>query len=369
MEEVKGQKNTEQVKNEPPDYRSSNNKEESLTGGSNTGSCVYFAKEAFQFIDDHSRNNKSEEAGGFLLGNYTGDKGNFRVWVETAVLASHTEADREGIRLTHRTWEHLKEEKDKYYPEYRIVGWFHVCPGKGTIIQEQDMFIHEMFFDSFMQITYIIDPLSREHAFFGWDRYDQISAVSFKLEGEPLYVALNKEERLLRKKNRRKKKKNNSILSDAGKIGIPLASALLFFYFFNNYYLLPPFEEKIKELETSVVTKEQTIVSLQTDIDDITKEPEVPEGIAEQDKPEEIPEPVEPDPSETETDTEQEPEPSENGEDSSLRTYTVTEGDTLWSISVQFLGDGSRHSELAELNNVSSSQNLKPGTVLKIPDN
>jgi N-acetylmuramoyl-L-alanine amidase len=49
------------------------------------------------------------------------------------------------------------------------------------------------------------------------------------------------------------------------------------------------------------------------------------------------------------------------------RTYTVKSGDTLWSISSEFLGDGSRYVELMHTNGMSSTT-IYPGDVLKLPN-
>lgn len=52
------------------------------------------------------------------------------------------------------------------------------------------------------------------------------------------------------------------------------------------------------------------------------------------------------------------------------KTYTIASGDTLWKISKQFLGDGSRYKEIQRVNGLTDAQvkALKPGTVLKMPD-
>ncbi len=308
-------------------------------------SCVYFSNDAFRFIDDYSRTDTSRELGGFLLGYYTRERNNLRVWVEAAVAAAYTETDKPGIRFTHQTWEHLKEEKDNKYPGCEIIGWFRTNPGLGSFMVEQDMFIHEMFFNSFWQVSYIIDSLSMEHAFYGWDKYNQLSPVSFKMEGEPLYIALTRKEIEDRQKVRNKK---NSAFRNFGKIAIILISALFLTFGFNNYYFLSPLKEKINEMETSVNAKEEIIISLQSEINQLTEEPLVPG-----------------EPENTQEHTES---PVFN-EESPLRTYTVVDGDTLWEISVLLFGDGNRYRELAELNNINPPYNMKPGTVLTIPDN
>lgn len=46
--------------------------------------------------------------------------------------------------------------------------------------------------------------------------------------------------------------------------------------------------------------------------------------------------------------------------------YTVKSGDTLWKISKDFLGDGSRYGEIASLNGISNPDLIYPGQQLKI---
>jgi len=51
----------------------------------------------------------------------------------------------------------------------------------------------------------------------------------------------------------------------------------------------------------------------------------------------------------------------------SSRTYTVKSGDTLWGIAVRELGKGSRYTEIVTLNNIRDPNNVKVGTVLRLP--
>ena len=49
------------------------------------------------------------------------------------------------------------------------------------------------------------------------------------------------------------------------------------------------------------------------------------------------------------------------------RTHTVKHGDTLWKIAEQYLGKGSRYTEIVKLNGLKSNV-LKSGQVLQIPE-
>lgn len=48
-------------------------------------------------------------------------------------------------------------------------------------------------------------------------------------------------------------------------------------------------------------------------------------------------------------------------------SYTVKQGDSLWSIAKLQLNDGSRYREIASLNGITDYNNLQVGTVLKLP--
>ena len=48
------------------------------------------------------------------------------------------------------------------------------------------------------------------------------------------------------------------------------------------------------------------------------------------------------------------------------KTHTVKKGDTLWAIAKKYLGNGSKYTELAKLNNISNSNVIKAGQVIKL---
>lgn len=48
------------------------------------------------------------------------------------------------------------------------------------------------------------------------------------------------------------------------------------------------------------------------------------------------------------------------------KTHTVKKGDTLWAIAKKYLGDGSKYTELAKLNNISNPDVIKEGQVIKL---
>ncbi len=61
------------------------------------------------------------------------------------------------------------------------------------------------------------------------------------------------------------------------------------------------------------------------------------------------------------------PKKPAQGGDIKERTVTVQRGDTLWAIAVRYLGNGSRHQEIARLNGIRDARSLSVGTKLKLP--
>lgn len=56
-----------------------------------------------------------------------------------------------------------------------------------------------------------------------------------------------------------------------------------------------------------------------------------------------------------------------NGAAPQSRTHTVQRGDTLWKIAAQYLGNGARYREIADLNGLRDPNVIKVGQVLKVP--
>ena len=50
-----------------------------------------------------------------------------------------------------------------------------------------------------------------------------------------------------------------------------------------------------------------------------------------------------------------------------VRTHTVVAGDTLFNIAKEYLGDGNRYTEIAQLNNIANPDLINVGQVITIP--
>lgn len=107
------------------------------------------------------------------------------VFVKGAIAADGMEAAAEHIDFSEKLWQKLQEDKDQYFPEQEIVGWFFAQPQITMEITELFVKVHLRHFGG-EKILMLMDPGEREDAFF---RYD--SGMMAKLSGYYIYYEKN----------------------------------------------------------------------------------------------------------------------------------------------------------------------------------
>jgi len=150
---------------------------------------VRIKKMAKDLIDEYAASNTKKELGGVLIGNYKQINGHYYVYVEAALKANYTDASKSEIKFTHQTWEDIDRKKDQYYPNKKIVGWFHTHPGFGVFLSDYDLFIQENFFKLAFQVAYVVDPVKGKAVFFGNDD-GEIVKINYEIEetAMPVYI-------------------------------------------------------------------------------------------------------------------------------------------------------------------------------------
>ena len=354
-----------------------NMKEESHLYITNTGtgaglySCAFINRESIKSLEVLQKNNTFKDGFGFLLGTYTGDEGLFRVWIEDVSDIFYEENNDKNITFSDNTWQSLKEELMVKRPDLSILGFYHIKPGKGSFLSEEDSFIHEKFFTSYWHISYQFDPIKKEHSFYGRDNLGNLSPLSFRAEGDELYIALTKEERD-KIKPKRKKRNKKKLIVGKGLLAASFALILVALAFANHYLLITPLKDRINELEEIITAEgyqypeemeesgegaDEILPGMPTNGDeDATTSPvyEERDDLSEED-------------ATTEGDYPETTDPDSPEDLSDFRTHTIVEGDNLWGISSQYLGDGSRFLEIAELNGMEPDAQLRVGEILIIP--
>ena len=149
---------------------------------------VYIKQDVYKRIEKFAKEEMSKEVGSILIGDYVDEKNRKTVIISNYIEAKYTDASASTLTFTHETWDYVYKEKDKKYPDKKIVGWQHTHPGYGIFLSNYDIFIQENFFNLPWQIAYVVDPIADARGFFEW-KNDKVA----KMSGFYVYDEIGKE--------------------------------------------------------------------------------------------------------------------------------------------------------------------------------
>ena len=129
---------------------------------------VYIKQDVYKRIEKFAKEEMSKEVGSILIGDYVEENNKTSVIISDYIEAKYTDASASTLTFTHETWDYVYKEKDKKYPDKKIVGWQHTHPGYGIFLSNYDIFIQDNFFNLPWQIAYVVDPIADTRGFFEW---------------------------------------------------------------------------------------------------------------------------------------------------------------------------------------------------------
>lgn len=135
---------------------------------------VIMHQEALAQVESHGNSDTYTELGGVLLGTAYQHEGTTYVEVEAAIPARSREHGPVHFTFTAEAWATLHQEREKYYPELHIVGWFHTHPNLTVFYSADDVVVHSVAFSMPWHVGLVVDPVRRESAFFGWASNDNL---------------------------------------------------------------------------------------------------------------------------------------------------------------------------------------------------
>ena len=138
---------------------------------------IYVEDYVYTFLKRLSEEEKEQGKAAVLTGEIKWTEDMICVFVKGALAADEMEATVEHIDFSEEIWQRLQENKEKYFPDQEIVGWFFA----------QDLLVktHLRYFGG-EKILILMEPVERDEAFF---RYDGGTMV--KVEGYYIYYEKN----------------------------------------------------------------------------------------------------------------------------------------------------------------------------------
>ena len=108
------------------------------------------------------------EVCGVLVGNVYRDKDAAWCYVGACIRGDYASARDTQVTFTSETWTHIHERMDRWFPNMKIVGWYHTHPGFGIFLSDMDVFIQQNFFGEPWQVAFVDDPKGGDRGVFVW---------------------------------------------------------------------------------------------------------------------------------------------------------------------------------------------------------
>lgn len=342
------------------------------------------------------------------------------IFIKGAIAADGMEAAAEHIDFSEKLWQKLQEDKDQYFPEQEIVGWFFAQPQIAMEITELFVKVHLRHFGG-EKILMLMDPGEREDAFF---RYD--GGMMAKLSGYYIYYEKNSqmqtymiersqkeggeasekvEDRAVRnfrkiidsKNPEERGEEKTSAFSYAATVCLALAVLVAGVGFYRNQQKKTEVPEDYRAVSVSVVQITPAVTEPVRRVSVSPKAVQTQKPVQKQ-KPVQTQEAVRGTPVPTETMQKREkisitPEPrsskkqsvseatqkkdnkteEKKTEETSVaagnpgETYVIRPGDTLYQISLNRYGTVAAMEQICALNGISANEIIYPGQVIVLP--
>ena len=377
---------------------------------------IYIEDYVYTFLCSLSEDEKPEGQGSVavLTGEIQWTADMTCVFVKGAIAADGMEAAAEHIDFSEKLWQKLQEDKDQYFPEQEIVGWFFAQPQITMEITELFVKVHLRHFGG-EKILMLMDPGEREDAFF---RYD--GGMMAKLSGYYIYYEKNSqmqtymiersqkeggeaseevEDRAVRnfrkiidsKNPEERGEEKTSVFSYAATVCLALAVLVAGVGFYRNQQEKTEVPEDYRAASASVVQITPAVTepvrsvsvspkAVQTQKPVQTQEavqgtPVPTENLQKREKTSITPEPRRSKKQSVSEETQKKDNKTEEKktEETSAaagnpgETYVIRPGDTLYQISLNRYGTVEAMEQICALNGISANEIIYPGQVIVLP--
>ena len=376
---------------------------------------IYVEDYVYTFLSSLAEEEKAEGRGmaAVLTGEIQWTADMTCIFVKGAIAADSMDAAAEHIDFSEKVWQQLQDDKEQYFPEQEIVGWFFAQRQMVLEITELFVKVHLRHFGG-EKVLMLMEPGEREDAFF---RYD--SGTMVQLNGYYIYYEKNSqmqtymiernqrkgqetsekvEDKAVRnfrkiidsKKPEEREEEKTSVFSYAATVCLALAVLVAGVNFYRNQQENAGIPEDFRETSaavaqmTPVITAEEIVTQTETPTPTaraqnrekitatpiagttvtVTKVP-VPTKSAEINK--------------ADTKKQKSSEEKKNSDskisaeetvtstENKRETYVIRPGDTLYQISLNRYGTVEAMEQICALNGISANEIIYPGQVIVLP--
>lgn len=330
------------------------------------------------------------------------------IFIKGAIAADGMEAAAEHIDFSEKLWQKLQEDKDQYFPEQEIVGWFFAQPQIAMEITELFVKVHLRHFGG-EKILMLMDPGEREDAFF---RYD--GGMMAKLSGYYIYYEKNSqmqtymiersqkeggeaseevEDRAVRnfrkiidsKNPEERGEEKTSVFSYAATVCLALAVLVAGVGFYRNQQEKTEVPEDYRAASASVVQITPAVTEPVRSVSVSPKAVQTQEAVRGTPVPTETTQKREkisitPEPRSSKKQSvseatqkkdnkteEKKTEETSVAAENPRETYVIRPGDTLYQISLNRYGTVAAMEQICALNGISANEIIYPGQVIVLP--
>lgn len=140
---------------------------------------IIMRQDALRQVVEHSHSNKRVELGGALLGQVYRYQNQIYVEIMAALPAVSGSHGPVHFTFNADSWTQLQHDRAEKYPKLDIVGWFHTHPGLGVFYSGDDVVVHSAAFTLPWHVGLVVDPVSNEASFFGWNKGQLAPSAGF----------------------------------------------------------------------------------------------------------------------------------------------------------------------------------------------
>lgn len=358
-------------------------------GDIDKGKKIYIEDYVVTYLNQYSSVNITQTCAAVLLGRVNLLEGTQYIFISGALSVKGGDFDTQRMELTEQTWNTIYEEKERYFKNHEIVGWFLSAPGQGLVITEAMERCHTKNFAGNDKVLFLRETMEREEGFFAYEGSGLVKQEGYYIYYEKNtamqdYMVVQNEGKLVDEPEAISDKaiiNFRRILAEK-KEGVGRPKVMGFMYgastflivtvlvigitMINNYEKMKTMEETLANISNSVGTNAQSLeVVNQKNVKkeaDKTKVENILGEVVPQERKEEV---------EAETKVNPGSPPRESGQAVSSSNvnqyYTVVEGDTMASISQKFYGNLEKVEEIRISNNLENSEMIYPGQKIFLP--